>query len=180
MGDWVFRAPRWFWSLVSGVPFGVAMAGFFMIQNDGPLAAPAVVGVCAGVFFGFFMGRWQARWIESLRPGLAHLRRDQRSAAARATMRGPVPADPEIRIAANFLTEARREVNKSQRHLRFFFPIAALLSLFLVAESRWWLALTALFIGMTLVQFWSSRQLEKRAALLTGSGDGPASDMSGR
>lgn len=161
----MLRAPRWFWSLATGVPFGLCM-GIFTAWQGGSAVGAVVGGVFAGTFFGFFMGRFQVRMIAVLRPAIQDLSYGERRAASRAATRGPLPDDPRIRAAAAVLVRMQIADSKVLGWSKIVLPGVAVVSVInAFTSSRWWFVAVGFFAAMTIFQWWAHRRFTRRAAL---------------
>jgi hypothetical protein len=91
--------PRWLWAVWSGLICGTGVGFFFKTDGSGWTASGIIAGLAAIAFAlaaWLFEPGWR-RKREELEGGLPA---EKLKLARRASMRGPVPTDPEIRAAA--------------------------------------------------------------------------------
>jgi hypothetical protein len=163
-------APPWLLSVLLGSSFAVlfGLASVVLIDNDDGIAGMTIGAVIAGCFFGAVMGPLVARERDRLAAQVGPLPKDTRRAIGRASERGPVPADPEVRAAAYRLVLHRIDQQRRLRTLTILgFGALAVTSVAgaVTSAARWEIpaALTVLLAVSTVYQH---RSLRRRAALL--------------
>jgi uncharacterized protein YjeT (DUF2065 family) len=142
------NAPWWVMSLISGGVFGACMTVFGYLQHPGNWTRAIVMGLIEGVFFGALMGPLQARQRRKMIAAIGNIPARDLRVAGRAAMRGPVPADPKIRRAAEWL--ATNQLNETSRYrwiglIMFVFFTVASVAFALTWSSWWWLGAVAMF-----------------------------------
>lgn len=163
-------APWWALALLTGLPFGVAMALFGARDGSSWLHSAvggAIAGVCFGVAMGVVLRRQNARHREVVRalpPEVARV-------AHRATWRGPVPADPEARAATVRLIE--HQLTELQRRRALFLiefgVFEALYVVNAIVGSPWWWAAAVFFAAMLLMTLLLPPRMRRRADLIRAS-----------
>ena len=168
---WLLTAPRWVHRVVSGGLFAVFMTVFFGVQDDSSWVTALIGGVVSGVVFGLIMGSWSHRTARGTHAVIGALTPGERRRAARASWRGPVPAEPAVRDAA---------VRMIDHQLTLYLPLRALtlvvgvlmLALYVavaLTSSPWWWAVAALWAGMITLSLLAPRRLRQRRDQLTGA-----------
>ncbi|GAB2932381.1 hypothetical protein GCM10027047_30880 [Rhodococcus aerolatus] len=169
-------APWWVRGTTRGVLSGVYFAAFQAVAHHlgrQALPWPAAVrtGLVIGALFGVGVGSASA-WRERTRgprPELAGLTRAQQREAARATARGPAPADPAARTAALSIVRLDLDAWRGRRAVTLGTCgalLAAGLVLALTAHDRV-LVLSALLLAVALGGLATrGRRLERRLAVL--------------
>lgn len=170
MRAFVLTAPWWKLSLLTGIPFALLFGGAMMFVLPGDNGLIAGVGVFTGVAFGLVMGPVLARMHARARAVIGPMSTEQYGEVLRASQRGPVPADPEIRHAATRL--ARWRLDETVRQRTGLLVLAAVfLALFvvnaIVVSPIGWL-LVALWVAIPVANLWGQKRLQQRVALLEG------------
>jgi FtsH-binding integral membrane protein len=177
MNVYLRNAPSWVLSLYFCFVFAVCMAVEWPFLQHGRTgvvgaAVPAVIG---GIVFGAIMGPIAARQWREVNALVGPLTNDAYRSAKRAVMRGPAPADPQIRSAAN-----RLAVHGSHRLQRFGKRtygvlaiveaiIAAFFAYAAITSSSWYWAQAILFAFLSVMMaypVWLRGHLEHRVELL--------------
>lgn len=167
MRRYLLRAPGWQVALVTGFPFGVAMAATGWFQGAG-LTAAALTGVCTGLLFGLMVTL-------ASRPVRREHRRvlDQTSLAEwkivrRAAWSGPIPDDPRLREHARNL--AALQLARSRRWripTTVVFGLNFVLQLVNAVLGHQWSILSAAGSLVILVaQYYTLHRLARRVAML--------------
>lgn len=172
MRRFLIQAPWWVISVVTGVPFGVAMVvGFHVLLPSAgptarslPLIANVILGVIAGAVFGAVMGPLAARRNRQARSVLGPLPAEDFAVVLRAAARGPVPADPRLRRAAGRLAQLRLdELNRNWARTSAVFLLGLLLEVYAAVVMSAWFWLGALVAASAIVgQLWFPRRLRRR------------------
>lgn len=168
----LIHSPWWVLSLVLGSMFGTAMTLYSVVAESGGVASSAVGGLVSGVIFGAVMGPVTARQAHRQRSAIGDIAPHQISALLRASWRGPVPVDPELRAAA--LRAATHQLDATLRQRTFgtvLFAALTVASIVFVADSPWWLLATGIFLALLAGQWLTPRTIRHRIKLLTPSGD---------
>lgn len=163
MRAYLLSAPRWVLSVGTGLFFGLFMTVFFLIQ-DGHVLPAVINGPIGGILFGAIMGRQAARQNNQVMEALGPLTPPGLRDAIRATNRGPVPEDRQIRQAACRLTNLQLHQLSRQREwsLAFFGLMDVLYVLLALTRSPWWWAAAALFSVALAGQVWLPGHLRRR------------------
>ena len=165
------RIPTWVLVPLMGVPFGTAMG--ISVKNDGGSTGSAVLaGILLGLFFGLAMTLAQNRQLPFLRQARGAIPSPTlRRAAIRAVRGGPVPADPEVRMAAIRLAESQLELLHRQRRASLIvWPLllaAAIASSLADHSPRWPIGLVAIYLSLIGYQIVRPRMLRSRLKELT-------------
>jgi Flp pilus assembly protein TadB len=135
-------------SLISGGFFGAWMTVFGYLQHPGSWTRAIVMGLIQGVFFGAIMGPIQARQRRKRVAAIGNMPARDLRVAGRAVMRGPVPADPRIRQAAEWL--ATKQLNETSRYrwiglIMFVVLTMGSVVIALTSSPWWWLEAAAMF-----------------------------------
>ena len=168
MRKWMLNAPRWVLALVTGVPFGLWMVLFGRFFQDVSWTQALVSGGIAGVFFGAAMGVYLHRLYRRTREAVGDLSNAEIKRAGRASVRGPVPADAEIRAAAHGLAISNFDLLRRQRV--WALPFLALMlgaGIFLTVTegAGWWIPIAFCAI-LGAVTVYLPRHLRRRIELL--------------
>jgi general stress protein CsbA len=142
------NAPWWVYSLTMGGFFGAWTTVTGYLQHPGSWTRAIVMGLIQGVFFGAVMGPILTRQRRKRVAAIGKMSASDLRAAGRAAMRGPVPADPRIRRAAEWL--ATNQLNETSRYrwiglIMFVFFTVASIAFALTWSSWWWLGALAMF-----------------------------------
>jgi hypothetical protein len=163
------HAPSWVIALFSGTVFGLGMFGWQVVDGASVPAAALACAIC-GVAFGAVTGRSTRRRNQRLLAAAGDPSLERLRLAGRATVRGPIPTDPELRrtaaaIAAYRLAELRRQWWAAP----MFLALIALATVQAFTSSPWW-ALAALgFAGFLVLHRWTARRLRLRQPLLAAA-----------
>lgn len=143
-----------------------------LLRGDG---WPAVLigGAISGLIFGALMGTFAHRMYHRQREAVGAVPADVERAASRASWRGPVPEDPEVRAVAlrlihHQLAEARR---RRTFHLVVSTMFVALYVVVAVTRSPWWWLAVAVFAVLLAMTLLVPRRLHRRAEMLRKSVD---------
>jgi membrane protein YdbS with pleckstrin-like domain len=141
-------APWWVLSLTMGCFFGAWMTVFGYLEHPGNWMRAAVIGLIDGVFFGAVMGPLQVRRRRRMVAAIGNMPARDLRVASRAVMRGPVPTDPEIRQAAQWL--ATNQLKESSRFrwlglILLVFVTMVSVAIALTSSPWWWLGAVAMF-----------------------------------
>jgi hypothetical protein len=142
------NAPWWVISLTTGLFFGAWMTVVFYLQQPGSWTRAIVGGLIDGVFFGAVMARLLVRQRRKRLAAIGNMPARDLRVAKRAVMGGPVPADPHIRQAAEWL--ATNQLNESSRHrwlglIFLVFVTVGIVVAALTSSPWWWLGAAAMF-----------------------------------
>lgn len=164
---YLLNAPRWVLGLVSGLLFGVLMAVFVAVRGAG-WGEVLFMAVFGGLFFGAFMGPVTFRQNQRVRSAVAGLSPAAQRAAVRATLRGPVPAEAQVRAAASRLVmQQTAQVKRLRRWPLLLYTGFSLLSGWLaLTDSGWWSLGVGYWAVMLAGQVWFMRRLRRRAEML--------------
>ncbi|GAA3594178.1 hypothetical protein GCM10022223_06500 [Kineosporia mesophila] len=172
----MLTAPWWKLALIQGTFFGVSMAVCWRLYDrETPIAISITLWVIAGIVFGVIMGRISARNNQQIIAASGLTDRDEIQQAARASRRGPVPADPHIRQAAHKMAMQFLVMSESQRKSSLAcFGIGTPVYLVVAfLHSFWWLLAAAVFAVMFVRTLRQSDRLARRVIDL-----GPAEELS--
>jgi uncharacterized membrane protein (UPF0136 family) len=136
-------------SLISGVFFGACMTVSNYLQHPGSWTRAIVLGLIQGVFFGAVMGPLQSRQSRKILAAVGNMPAHDLRVARRAVMRGPVPVDPKIRWAAEWLATTQLKASSRLRWLGFIlfaFATVGNVSFALTSSPWWWLGAAAMLI----------------------------------
>jgi hypothetical protein len=161
------KLPVWAVGIIEGIYFGVIM-GFFDGSQDHDWKAAAASGLFAGVFFGVAMGFTIDRQRDKIRDIAQPVPNEKFEAAYRASLKGPIPKDPEIYAASVRLLRYRlQRIQRTRRWNAPIFGLFILLGVYLVITSGavWWLAV-AVFTLMVPLTYWRARQTRLRCEVL--------------
>ena len=138
----LFLAPWWVQALVTGTIFGAYMGVFAVVANDQGVPSGIVSGIIGSVVFGlgtgWFANRERNQWRAAVGRDLseAELRR-----VHRAAVKGPVPDDPRLRLAA--IRSARRALSQQYDRRLEAAAVLTILPLLVIGlsvfDSPWWL-----------------------------------------
>jgi general stress protein CsbA len=146
-------APWWVFSLTMGLFFGAWMTIFGYLEHPGNWTRAIVIGLIDGVFFGAVMGPLQARRRRKMAAAIGNMPARDLRVAGKAVMRGPVPVNPQIRKAAEWL--ATNQLNETSRFRWLGLSLLLLLTIASVAIALtsslwWWLGTVAMFSMLAL------------------------------
>jgi Flp pilus assembly protein TadB len=163
----LLNAPRWVLSLMAGVWFGAFMTIWGVLQGDRWQAA-LIGGAVGGLIFGAVMGPFAHRMYARQRQAVGTTSRDVERAAGRASWRGPVPDDPEVRAVALKLIDHQLGELRRRRTLTLvsFASFSALYVVIALAWSPWWWLAAAFFAVMLAMTVGLPGHLRRRADLL--------------
>jgi hypothetical protein len=161
------KLPVWAVGVIEGIYFGVIM-GFFYGAQDHHWKTAAASGLLAGVFFGITMGFTIDRQRDKISDIAQPVPNEKFEAAYRASLKGPIPIDPEIYAASVRLVRYRlQRIQRTRRWNAPIFGFFILLGVYLVITSGavWWLAV-AVFTLMVPLTYWRARQTRLRGQVL--------------
>jgi hypothetical protein len=164
---WLLDQPRWKRAVVLGTTFGAFMTLYMGLTQDVSWVAAVLGGVVAGALFGPIMSQTMFPQEPELRRVVGAARAAGRRQVSRATWRGPVPGDPDVRAAASAVIAYQLPILERQRRwapLFYLFMILVALT-----ESPWYWAAAAFFAAVLVVQLVLPGHLRRRAELLDGS-----------
>lgn len=125
----------------------------------------------SAVILGLVIGPFLARLNRSVLAAMGPIPKERHASAKRGAVRGPVPADEPTRQAA--LRLAEQHLARLARYRIFnvvVFGLMVLLTGWLaLADSPWWWAGVAFYLGFLGAQFWLPGHLRRRIALLTAA-----------
>jgi hypothetical protein len=167
---WLLDQPRWKRAVVLGTTFGAFMTLYMGLTQDVSWVAAVLGGVVAGALFGPIMSRTMFPQEPELRRVVGAARAAGRRQVSRATWRGPVPGDPDVRAAASAVIAYQLPILERQRRWAPFFYlfmifVAGALAL---TGSPWYWAAAAFFGAVLVVQLVLPGHLRRRAELLDG------------
>ena len=172
MRERMLHAPAWVLGVVSGTMFGLFWALWTHYGDGDSWTASLVQGALLGLFFGAVMGPVQHRQQRGVREAAARSPEGLSTRVRRASWRGPLPQEPEVRAAARDLVLAQLAQYEKQRVWGpLFLAVLAVLSLYLAAaESPWyWLGVVA-WSAAAAGHLWVRTWLRRRAELLRPDG----------
>lgn len=172
MRERLLQAPAWVQALVNGTLFGVFWAGWNHFGEGDSWTAALVQGGIVGLVFGAIVGPVLHRQQRGVREAAARSPEGLSARVRRASWRGSVPQDPEVRAAARDLALANlAQYDKQRVWGPLFFAFVALLSLYLaISESPWyWLGVVAWSLAAA-AHLLMRRRLRRRAELLCPDG----------
>jgi hypothetical protein len=175
---YLLSAPRWVLALVQGVFFGAGMTVFSLVTTDRHWVGAVAGGAVGGVLFGAVMAPIAHRQNRGVREASGLTAADQQRAAVRASMRGPIPLEPDIREAAHRIAlQQRRELLSKRTFSVVTFAAITTLNVFLaITASPWWWLTVLFFVSLSSWQlWWLPRHLARRADRLR-PGDPAQSD----
>lgn len=166
--------PRWVLVLFHGVPFGIVMGTF--VKTDGESWTSAVVGgLIMGLAFGLAMGFRAYKWQSEMQAAEGGLPAVKATAAHRASSRGPVPEDPEVRAVA--LRIATQDLAGFRRTGMASVVVALALIASVVGSvtaSPWYLLPVAVFGFALFGQCYWPRRIRQRIELISQAPNVPA------
>ncbi|MFI5693502.1 hypothetical protein ACIA58_16765 [Kribbella sp. NPDC051586] len=169
MRNYLSAAPKWVVALIAGAGFGTGMGSF--IRNDGSSWTETIVsGLILGVAFGIPMAFWFDKEQRKMRAVEGDIPTEKLKAAHRAAMRGPVPEDPEIRVAAlRIASHQLREYGQIRKPLRIVLALLVLTFSVLgsVTNSPWYLLLAVAPASILAEAFYLPRRARGRIKLLS-------------
>ena len=161
-------APWWVMSLISGGFFGVWMTIFGYLEHPGSWTRAIVIGLTEGVFFGAIMGPLQARQRRKRVAAIGSMPAHDLRVAGRAAMRGPVPADPRVRQAAEWLATTQLKASSRYRWIGLiivaFYTVASVA--FALTWSLWWWPVAVAAFSLCAWFIVLPRQLRRRIEML--------------
>ena len=167
----LLTAPVWVSAPISGLVFALAMAvgGHFFGGNSWSSALPG--GGLGGLVYTVLMAPVLYRQRRRLREATGELPDAQIPSPARASLRGRVPADPDVCAAAARLSAQQSELLRRQRvwGVPFFLLLIAGESWLAVADTPWWWAGVASFLIGLGIQLRGPAHYRRRAQLLGAS-----------
>lgn len=167
MRAYLLTAPRWVLSLLHGLPFGFVLATAILWDRQASAQQIIGLGLVSGLVYGVgvaFAGEKERREVRTV---IGDASPDRLRTVCRASRRGPVPADPEVR--ASSLRLARHDAAKAQRGLILAIPFGLLLTVAAVTkinESPVLILVAALFPVTLAYQVFATRRLKQRVELL--------------
>jgi hypothetical protein len=160
-------APWWAWSILEGVPFGI-LTGVFA-GSQGLLRATSQ-GLIGGIFFGAVMGPFLSRRARRTQVATAGLSRGDVKTAMRSVMRGPVPADPQVRSATVALAQLQlRDWTRFKLLYLVGFGLADLGTIYLAVTSQRFVGGVVMFSVFLAVPPWIIHRLRQRLRLFENS-----------
>ncbi len=168
MRAYLLSAPRWLLGVIQGLFFGAGMTIFSLVTSDRDWTGAAISGLFGGVVFGCLMAPVAYRQNKAVREASGLVSPGHQRAALRASVRGPIPADPDIREAAHRIAaQQRREVlSKRPFTIVTFVAIGALNVFLAVTQSPSWWVSVILFGSLLGWQLWLPGHLARRQARL--------------
>lgn len=168
--------PRWLVAVWTGLIGGVGV-GFF-IKTDGTGWTPsAIIAGVAAILFALVTGKLEPSWRREREELEAGLPADKVQLARRASMRGPVPADPEVRAAAlriAFDGLARSSKQPGPRLATAFGVVMAIVAVGAALSGSLWALLYAFSASAMLYSGWYlPRRLRRRIELLSAAVNTP-------
>jgi hypothetical protein len=167
------KAPWWLWVLIWPPCIAVAMT---ILWHQAPWSPPrpgwtfsAIMGVVFGVVAGSTAGWWHAQWERQDRAILRLLPTEDRPVALRAAVRGPIPADPEIRRVVRQLINhrlTRPKYKKGQWKERLWFVLTLCIVYISPGFSWFWLTVAAISAYLTVHDIIKVRRLRQRSQAL--------------
>jgi Flp pilus assembly protein TadB len=142
------KAPWWVLSLTMGVFFGAWMTFVGYLEHPDSWTKAIIIGLFDGVFFGAIMGPLQVRKRRRRVAAIGDMPARDLRVANRAVMRGPVPTDPQIRRAAQWL--ATNQLNETSRFrwlvvILLAFVTMVTVAIALTSSPWWWLLVVGMF-----------------------------------
>lgn len=142
------------------------MTVFGYLQHPGNWTKAIVIGLIDGIIFGAVMGRLQVRRRRKMVAAIGTMPARDLRVAGKAVMRGPLPTDPQIRQAAEWL--ATNQLNETSRFrwlgLIFLgFVTVVSVAIALTSSPWWWLgavAMVSMFAFFLLMPIHLRRRLE--------------------
>jgi hypothetical protein len=161
----------WVSAPVNGLVFALAMAGGHLLFDATSWSSALVRGGMGGLVFGALMAPVLYRQRRRLLAATAGLPEGQIASAARASIRGPVPADPLVRAAAARLSAQQGALLERQRlwGTPFFGVLTAVTVWLAVTDSPIWWAALPVFGVLLWFQLLGPRRFRRRAQLLGAS-----------
>lgn len=171
MRTWLLDLPRWKRAVVLGVTFGALMTLCTVLSQDVSWVGAALGGVVGGALFGLIASRTMFPQEPELRTVVAASQAAGRRQVSRATWRGPVPDDPDVRAAAAGVIAYQLPILERQRRWAPFFYLFMILvaGALALTGSPWYWAAVALFAALLVMQLVLPGHLRRRAELLDGS-----------
>jgi hypothetical protein len=168
MRERMLNAPAWVLAVISGTMFGVLAVLYMRFGQHESWTAALVLGVLCGAFFGALFGPIQHRQQGGVRDAAARSPEGLSGRVRRAALRGPLPAEPEVREAAHSLVVAQlRPLERQRIWGPAFFLLMAVLAVFeAIAVSPWWWLAVLLWIAAAAGHRYSLLRLRRRAELL--------------
>jgi hypothetical protein len=165
----------WVQGLVSGAFFAAYMTGFALLINDEGWVGALITGVLSGAWFGAFSAWWaireRNRWRRSVGRGLSDA---EQQIVHRASLIGPVPADPRLRDAAIRDATAGLERREGRRR-KDWVTLVGLLVLTVVlgvTSSPWWFVMTLLLVYGGYETWSAPRAMRARIQVLSHEPEG--------
>ena len=166
MNAWLLRSQWWVVGLTYGIPAGIVLVLVERFAQDESWSAAITSGGVLGLLCGGAVG---ALTTVRLREDAGGMPPDTYARVDRATRRGPVPADSQVRAAAYDLVLTRLTVVRASRT-----PSAVLMSgLAVLAAVRgvtgspwWWVAAGVCVAVLVFAVLVVPRRLERRVELL--------------
>jgi hypothetical protein len=161
-------APLWVSAPVNGLLFGLAMALGHRMFGGSSWSSALIGGGLSGLVYGALMAPVLHRQRRRLLAATGELPDAQIPSAARASFRGPVPADPLVRAAAARLSAQQGELLARQRlwGVPFFAVMTAVACWLALTDAPWWWAGVAVFGVLLGFQLVGPRRFRRRAELL--------------
>ncbi|QGG42230.1 hypothetical protein [Aeromicrobium yanjiei] len=165
----LYLAPWWVQALTSGAFFAAVVAVGVLVDDPQDWDGALLIGVIGGLVFGPLCGwggvREQTRWRRVAGSDLSHA---ELLVVHRATKKGPVPADPRLRLAAVRAATHSLEGADEDRwsDVIFLVSLAAIIWL-LSLDSLWWL-IALPFVAFVGYEMWAEpRRLRARIEVLS-------------
>jgi hypothetical protein len=142
-------------------------------ENGTHWSSALIGGALGGLLFGAFVAPLQRRQNRSLREATGEMPDADVRSAVRASLRGPVPADSEVRAAAGRI--GTRQAELMTRHRVWAVPFFVVMAggagwLALTGAPLWW-AGAAFFLGLGAFQLIAPGRYRRRAELMKDSED---------
>jgi general stress protein CsbA len=131
-----------------GLFFGAWMTVFGYLEHPGNWTRAIVIGLVDGVFFGAVMGPLQVRRRRKMVAAIGSMPARDLRVAGRAVMRGPIPTDPQVRQAAEWLAINQLKETSRFRWLGLIllvFLTMVSVAIALTSSLWWWLGAVAIF-----------------------------------
>lgn len=172
MRAYLLTAPRWVLCPVYGLPFGLVLATAILWDNAAGALQVIGFGLVIGLLYGVLVTFGSEKERRHVLAVIGDVSPDQLRLVCRASRRGPVPDDLEVRASSSRL--AAHDAAKSLRALLLTTPFSLLLAagvLFRGDESPVFIVLAVLFAVGFGYQLFATRQLKHRARLLGADRD---------
>jgi hypothetical protein len=175
--------PWWAVGAVQGAVFAVSLAVLGAVQRSDGWAEATTSGLIGGAFYGLINGLLlRSRRLNQPDP-LADLDETDRHRVERAAVRGPIPANPEVRRAAAAHTRYQLELLDRGPRIQALivfavFLVADLVAAVLIGTWLYWV-LAVTLVALIIDGVRRPQRLQRRLALLVAQ-DGDAGDAGPR